>query len=101
MSKKKVYRKVGKRGQKVEQKAQNLVKEAQSMVGDFNADEYLAAGIPDDLPPNPYFDSIQEKLDNNVPINFSENGIFHTAIPMQTIAYRASENEKVISNDAS
>ncbi len=101
MSKKKVYRKVGKRGQKVEQKAQNLVKEAQSMVGDFNADEYLAAGIPDDLPPNPYFDSIQEKLDNNVPINFSENGIFHTAIPMQTIAYRASENEKVISNEGS
>ena len=61
--KKKAFRKVGKRGQKVEQKAQNLVKEAQAITGDFNADEYLAAGIPDDLPPNPYFDSVQENFE--------------------------------------
>tara|TARA_B100000085_G_scaffold131650_1_gene119922 strand:+ start:9009 stop:10133 length:1125 start_codon:yes stop_codon:yes gene_type:complete len=106
MSKKtKVFRKVGKRGQKKQQKAQDLVNEAQRQVqemgGEFDASEFMAAGIPEDLPPNPYFDSVQEKIENNVPINFSENGLFHTAIPMQTIAYRASENEKVTANEGS
>ena len=98
----KVFRKVGKRGQKKEQQAQDLINQAQQQAGgEFDAADYMAAGIPPDLPPNPYFDSVQEKIENNAPINFSENGLFHTAIPMQTIAYNASENENVVQNEGS
>ena len=107
MSKKtKVFRKVGKRKQeKIENHTGAVLGAAEQQVkdmgGEFNAAEYMAAGIPEDLPPNPYFDSVQEKIENNAPINFSENGIYHTAIPMQTIAYRASENEQVLQNEGS
>lgn len=95
----KVFRKVGKR---VEAKAHDMMNKAlDESGGPFDAEAYAAAGVPPDLPPNPYFDSVQEKIENNIPINFSENGIFHTAIPMQTIAYRESENEHVVQNEGS
>ena len=81
----KVFRKVGKRKQeKIKNHTDSVIGAAEQQVkdmgGEFNAAEYMAAGIPEDLPPNPYFDSVQEKIENNIPINFSENGLYHTAI---------------------
>ena len=69
--------------------------------------DYIEAGLPPGLDELPGFSAaggystIQEKLENNIPINFSENGIMHTAIPLQTVHYKPAENEKVIKNEGS
>ena len=64
-------------------------------------DEYVKAGIPPNLPPNPVFETIQDKLDSGAPIEFSENGVFHTAIPLQTIKYKCAPNEICQQNEGS
>ena len=70
-------------------------------IGEPTVDDYIKAGIPADLPANPIFDTIQEKIDAGEPVVFSENGLFHTAIPLQTIKYKAAENENVMQNEGS
>ena len=69
--------------------------------GEPTVNDYVKAGIPLDLPPNPFFETIQDKLDAGEPIVFSENGLFHTAIPIQTIKYKVADNENVTQNEGS
>jgi len=45
--------------------------------------------------------TMQDRFDNGLPVEFAENGLFHTAIPIETIAYKASANEKLIKNAGS
>ena len=63
--------------------------------------DYVEAGIPPDLPPNPVFETVQERIEAGEPVKFSENGLFHTAIPIQTIKYKIAENESVMANEGS
>tara|TARA_B100001094_G_scaffold53740_1_gene49263 strand:+ start:1324 stop:2487 length:1164 start_codon:yes stop_codon:yes gene_type:complete len=69
--------------------------------GQPSVEDYMRAGIPEDLPPNPVFETVQDRLDAGEPITFSENGLFHTAIPLQTIKYKKAPNEKVMENEGS
>lgn len=68
-------------------------------------DDFIEAGLPPNLDELPNFtqtggySTIQDKIDNGFPINYSENGIFHTAIPLQTVHYKPAPNEKVIRNE--
>ena len=70
-----------------------------------STEDFIEAGLPPNLDELPNFtqrggySTIQEKLANGMPINYSENGIFHTAIPLQTVHYKAAPNEKVIRNE--
>lgn len=69
--------------------------------------DFTEAGIPPEFDELPKFSlggdysTIQEKIDNNVSVNYSENGLFHTVIPLQTVHFKAAENEHVIKNEGS
>lgn len=69
--------------------------------GDPSVGDYMKAGTPLDLPPNPQYELLQEKIEEGEPITFSENGIFHTAIPLQTIKYKVADDEEVTQNEGS
>ncbi len=45
------------------------------------------------------YETIQQRLDSGQPVGASDNGLFHTAIPLQAIAYKQSQNERVIQNE--
>lgn len=64
-------------------------------------DDYKKAGTPPNLPPNPYLQTVQEKLDAGSDVSFAENGLFHTPLPIQTIKFKATESEHVIQNEGS
>jgi len=72
-----------------------------------STEDFVEAGLPpnlDELPnftQNGGYSTIQEKIANGYPIQYSENGIFHTAIPLQTVHYKPAPNEKVIRNAGS
>ena len=114
MSKKeqKIYKKIKKKYSKggesykddLRSKMANTAKEVDSVLdntGQPSINDYASAGIPDDLPPNPFFQTVQEKISAGEPITFSENGVFHTAIPLQAIKYKKSPNEHVVQNEGS
>jgi len=95
-------------GKRYEQKLRDDMSKTAGEVGKtleaFNqpsVNDYMKAGIPEDLPDSPVFETVQDKLDAGEPIMFSENGIFHTAIPLQTIKYKAKSNEHVTQNEGS
>jgi hypothetical protein len=105
-----IYKKVKKKVKnpeyvnKIKGRLKDTESQVQSILGSANQPtigEYVKAGIPPDLPQNPPLDTIQDKLNAGETVNFAENGIFHTAIPLQTIKYKASNNEKVTQNEGS
>jgi|TARA_B100000900_G_C20526784_1_gene694516 hypothetical protein len=105
---KKIKRKLSKDGESfkndLRSKMANTAKEVDSIIdasGERSINDYVSAGIPSDLPPSPALNTIQEKLDAGEPITYSENGVFHTAIPLQTIKYKQKPNELVTQNEGS
>ena len=112
MSKKeeKIFKKVKKKIQnpeyvnKIKSNLNKTVANVDSVIkesGMPSINDYVDAGTPPGLPPNPAFTTLEEKIDAGQPVNFSENGLFHTAIPIQTVKYKASANEKVTQNEGS
>lgn len=117
MSKKeeKIYKKVKRKiteaqhfdgGRSFEQSLRDNMNKTAGMVGDVlqaagkpSVTDYMKAGIPEDLPPQPQVETIQDKIDSGEPVNFSDNGIFHTPIPLQPVKYKQAANEKVIQNE--
>ena len=51
------------------------------------------------LPPGS--ETVEQRRSAGQSVQFSENGLFHTAIPLQSIAYKASPNEKIVQNEGS
>ena len=45
--------------------------------------------------------TMQQRMEAGQPVEFAENGLFHTAIPIETIAYKSSANEQVMKNAGS
>tara|TARA_R100001591_G_scaffold116935_1_gene135129 strand:+ start:520 stop:1662 length:1143 start_codon:yes stop_codon:yes gene_type:complete len=112
MSKKeeKIFRKVKKKVQKPEyvsklksniSKTEELTKDILQDAGEPDVNQFIKDGIPTDLPINPALETLQDKISLGRPIKFSENGIFHTAIPLQTINYKVKPNEHVTQNEGS
>tara|TARA_Y100001972_G_C7657825_1_gene331397 strand:- start:57 stop:1217 length:1161 start_codon:yes stop_codon:yes gene_type:complete len=95
-------------GNSFEQSLKDSMNKTSGMVGDVlqsagkpSVADYMKAGIPEDLPPQPQVETIQDKLDSGEPVNFSDNGVFHTPIPLQPIKYKQAANEKIIQNEGS
>ena len=70
------------------------------------ANDYAAGGVPEDMATLPnynadLFQSVQDRITNNQPVSFSDNGLFHTAIPLQTISFKRAPNEEVVQNEGS
>jgi len=45
------------------------------------------------------YETVNERFDKGETVEFSDNGLFHTAIPVQTVVYKDAPNEKVIQNE--
>jgi hypothetical protein len=45
--------------------------------------------------------TVQQQIDSGKTPQYAENGLFHTAIPLQTISFKKSPNEDVIQNEGS
>jgi hypothetical protein len=112
MSKKqeKIFKRVKKKAQRPEyisklksdlNRTEELSQDVIQNSGEPTINDAIREGIPADLPVNPPLETLQDKIDLGQPIKFSENGIFHTAIPLQTINYKTKPNEKVIQNEGS
>ena len=44
-------------------------------------------------------ETVDQRMQSSQSVQFAENGLFHTAIPIQTIKYKASPNERIIQNE--
>lgn len=47
------------------------------------------------------YSTVQDRLNQSIPVNFADNGLFHTATPLQTIKYKTADNEEVMQNEGS
>jgi hypothetical protein len=91
--------------------AKKIKQATNSILADVNQgaqaqSEYFSAGIPEDLNTLPnyneaLFQTVQDRITSNEPVNYAENGLFHTAIPLQTISYKRAPNEHVVQNEGS